>query len=224
MRLRGVPSLCILGTPYNWAACLNTAELSISLRFTECVLYELWHWTLWICPGAPQWKRALAYSVNNRHIPSRHVYDSVYLSANTAQIAALLHTQAPEIHLQLMNVVRVLRLWPLCIGLCYCISIWGTSRSLPFWAGKDAPHLYKCFEKRKTEMFPYSNRAAKALAWWCWRLASYPGRCGGGQPDAAKITGNNRRLVRMREQSIPGRLSGVREVHILSNYFNVIFL
>ena len=45
-------------------------------------------------------------TVGTRH-PHVHVYDSMYPAVNTsvkAQIAAILHTQSPVIHLQVMNV------------------------------------------------------------------------------------------------------------------------
>ena len=87
----------------------------------------------------------------------------MYLTTNThvkAQIAALLHTQAPEIRLQFMNVHMQSGSYDcglFALAFVTALAFGEPPGHYHFEQGKMRQHLYKCFERRKMEMFPYSK-------------------------------------------------------------------
>ena len=95
--------------------------------------------------------------------PDVHVYDSMYPSAGTlvkAQTAALLHTESPAIHLKFMSVQMQAGGYDcglFAVAFAVALAFGNPPGQFHFEQQKMRHHLWKCFENRKINMFPYNK-------------------------------------------------------------------
>ena len=95
--------------------------------------------------------------------PDVHVYDSMYPSAGTlvkAQTAALLHTESPAIRLKFMSVQMQAGGYDcglFAVAFAVALAFGNPPGQFHFEQQKMRHHLWKCFENRKINMFPYNK-------------------------------------------------------------------